>query len=72
MLLEGLGSASVANALVRIETFSRNARGEDVRGEDILIPVNRVGAVATGLEELIGKLREQVNAAQEPPQSETE
>lgn len=65
MHIEGLGSASVANGIVRIETFHRNARGEEVNGADLVIPTNRVTVIAASLQALIDKLREQANAKPE-------
>lgn len=59
MYIEGLGSASVANGVLRIETFHRNSRGEDVNGADLIIPANRVAAVAASLQAVIDQLRQQ-------------
>lgn len=59
MYVEGLGSASVVNGVLRIETFYRNAKGEDVAGGDILIPAGRVIPVADALQNLITQIREQ-------------
>lgn len=59
MYVEGLGSASVANGVMRIETFHRNARGEDVNGEDLIIPANRIGTVIATLQGLIEQIRQQ-------------
>ena len=64
MYVEGLGSASVANGVLRIETFHRNSKGEDVNGQDIIIPTNRVVPVVEALQALIEKIREQDAAAQ--------
>jgi|EBPBio282013_DNA_FD.fasta_scaffold40341_1 hypothetical protein len=64
MYVEGLGSASVANGVLRIETFHRNAKGEDVNGQDIIIPTNRVVPIVESLQALIEKIREQDAAAQ--------
>lgn len=58
MLIEGLGSATIVNGIMRIETFTRNSRGEDVTAGDLLIPVNRVEAVADGLKKLLEKAQE--------------
>ena len=63
MYVEGLGSASMANGVVRVETFYRNARGEDVNGEDLVIPANRIGAIAGALQALIEQLRNETTAA---------
>lgn len=63
MYVEGLGSASVANGVLRIETFHRNSKGEDVNGQDIIIPTNRVVPVVEALQALIEKIREQDAAA---------
>lgn len=62
MYIEGLGSASVANGVLRIETFHRNGRGEDVNGADLIIPANRVTAVVTVLQGVIDQLRQQESA----------
>lgn len=63
MFVEGLGSASVVNGVLRIETFHRNAKGEDIGSGEILIPSSRVIPVFDGLQALIEKIREQ-DAAQ--------
>lgn len=67
MLIEGLGSATISNGLMRIETFQRNAKGEDVSGPELLIPANRIAAIASGLQVLLQKAEEaaQANAASE-------
>jgi hypothetical protein len=62
MYIEGLGSASVANGVLRIETFLRNARGEDVSGADLIIPANRITAIAASLQALVDQLRQQDSA----------
>lgn len=69
MYIEGLGSASVVNGVMRIETFHRNSRGEDVSGSDLIIPANRVTTIAASLQSLIEQLRQQVQA--EPAVAET-
>ncbi len=58
MIIEGLGSATIVNGVMRIETLHRNAKGEDVSGPELLIPINRVGAVASGLQMLLDKAAE--------------
>jgi hypothetical protein len=63
MYIEGLGSASMANGVLRIETFHRNARGEDINGADLIIPANRVTAVAAKLQGLIEQLRQEASSA---------
>ena len=67
MLIEGLGSTSVANGLVRIEVLYRDAKGEDIRGEDLVIPLNRIQIVADTLEALVKKLDQAIAAG--PAQS---
>lgn len=62
MLVEGLGSASVANGVLRVETFARNARGEDVPNGELIVPVTRVIAVSEALQGLIAQIRAQVDA----------
>jgi len=64
MYVEGLGSASVANGVLRIETFHRNSKGEDVNGQDLIIPANRVLPIVEALQALVEKIREQDAAAQ--------
>ena len=64
MYFEGLGSASVANGVLRVETFYRNAKGEDASSGEIIIPANRVIPVVETLQALIEKIREQDAAAQ--------
>jgi hypothetical protein len=58
MLIEGLGSATISNGLMRVETFQRNAKGEDVSGPELLIPANRIAAIAAGLQMLLQKAEE--------------
>jgi len=58
MLIEGLGSATISNGLMRIETFQRNAKGEDVSGPELLIPANRIAAIAAGLQVLLERAEE--------------
>lgn len=62
MLIEGLGSATISNGLMRVETFQRNAKGEDVSGPELLIPANRIAAIATGLQMLLQKAEEVANS----------
>jgi hypothetical protein len=68
MLIEGLGSASVANGVLRVETLARNARGEDQPNAEILIPVTRVIAIAESLQTLIEQIRAQANKSPEQAQ----
>lgn len=63
MLIEGLGSATIVNGVMRIETLYRNAKGEDVGGGELLIPATRVQAVVQGLEMLLQRAKE---AAEKP------
>ena len=58
MLIEGLGSATILNGVMRIETLHRTAKGEDTAGVDLLIPVARVAAVAQGLQLLLERAQE--------------
>ncbi len=58
MLIEGLGSATILNGVMRIETLHRTAKGEDAAGTDLLIPVSRVAAVAQGLQLLLERAQE--------------
>jgi hypothetical protein len=60
MFVEGLGTASVANGVLRVETYVRNARGEDVPNGELLVPVTRVIAVSEALQVLIEQIRAQV------------
>ena len=59
MYIEGLGSASIVNGVLRVETIYRNARGEEIPGGDLIIPANRVIPIADALQGLIAKIREQ-------------
>jgi hypothetical protein len=71
MLIEGLGSATISNGVMRVETFQRNAKGEDVSGLELLIPANRVAAIVSGLQVLLQKAEEAAQAqAQVPADSE--
>jgi hypothetical protein len=63
MYFEGLGGASVVNGVLRVETFYRNARGEDVSGGEFLLPANRVVPVVEALQSLIEQIRSQDGAA---------
>jgi len=58
MLIEGLGSATILNGVMRIETLHRTAKGEDMAGSELLIPVSRVAAVAQGLQLLLERAQE--------------
>ena len=62
MFLEGFGSASVVNGVLRIETFHRNATGADISSGELLIPVGRVIPVAEALNALIARIQEQDKA----------
>jgi len=69
MLIEGLGTATIVNGMMRIETLYRNAKGDDVSGPELLIPVARVAAVAQGLQLLLERAQEAAKlqpAASEP------
>ena len=48
MFFEGLGSASITNGVLRIEAYSRNAKGEDV---------GRVVPIVESLQRLIEQIR---------------
>lgn len=63
MLIEGLGSATVSNGVMRIETFQRNAKGEDVAGPELLVPANRIAVVVAGLQVLLEKAEEAAKAS---------
>lgn len=67
MLIEGLGSATIVNGVMRIETLYRNAKGEDVSGEELTIPAARVEAIAQGLQVLL----ERAQAAASEQQQES-
>lgn len=75
MFVEGLGTASVANGVLRIETYARTARGEDVPNGELMIPVSRVVAVADSLQALIEQIRAEAakaageDAAQDSPKT---
>lgn len=62
MLIEGLGSATISNGLMRVETFQRNSKGEDISGPELLIPANRIAAIAAGLQVLLEKAEEVAKA----------
>ncbi|GAA0769068.1 hypothetical protein FHS52_002644 [Erythromicrobium ramosum] len=62
MLIEGLGTATIVNGMMRIETLYRNAKGADVSGPELLIPVARVAAVAQGLQVLLDRAEEAAKA----------
>lgn len=63
MYFEGLGGASVVNGVLRVETYYRNARGEDVSAGEILLPANRVVPVVEALQSLIEQIRAQDSAS---------
>lgn len=50
MLIEGLGSATRTNGVMRIETIYRNAKGEDVAGPELIIPYARFAVLVEGLQ----------------------
>jgi hypothetical protein len=62
MLIEGLGSATISNGVMRIETFQRNAKGEDVSGPELLVPANRIAVIVSGLQVLLEKAEEAAKA----------
>ncbi|MEJ6010513.1 hypothetical protein [Novosphingobium aquae] len=62
MYFEGLGGASVVNGVLRVETFYRNARGEDVSSGELILPANRVVPVVEALQSLIEQIRTQDGA----------
>jgi hypothetical protein len=66
MLIEGLGSATIVNGVMRIETLHRSAKGEDVSGIELLIPVSRVTAIAQALQLLLDRAQEASNSAAFP------
>lgn len=66
MLIEGLGSATISNGLMRVETFQRNSKGEDVNGPELLIPANRIAAIAAGLAVLLEKAEEATKSSAAP------
>jgi hypothetical protein len=68
MFIEGLGSASVANGVLRLETLARDARGEDRPNGEIQIPVTRVIAIAESLQNLIERIRAESNQSAEQAQ----
>lgn len=68
MFIEGLGSASVVNGVLRLETLARDARGEDRPNGEILIPVTRVIAIAESLQNLIEQIRAESNQSAEKAQ----
>ena len=63
MLIEGLGSATIVNGVMRIETLHRNAKGEDASGPELLIPVSRVSAIAQALQLLLDRAQEAATSA---------
>lgn len=69
MLVEGLGSATIVNGVMRIEALRRNAKGEDVVEGELQIPVNRIAAVVAGLQLLLEKA-EEAAAGQVPSAAE--
>jgi len=48
--LEQLDAASMSHGLIRVETRHRDAHGDEVRGEDLLIPAERLAGVIESLQ----------------------
>lgn len=69
MFIEGLGSATIVNGVMRIEGLRRNAKGEDIVEGEFCVPINRVSAVVAGLQVLLEKA-EQASAPPVPVPSE--
>lgn len=65
MLIEGLGAGSLTNGVLRIETFSLNAKGEKVAGEELHIPASVVPRVTQMLNAMVKQLSDQIRADQE-------
>lgn len=70
MLVDGLGTASLINGVLRIETLSRNSKGEDVTSGELHIPAARIAIVEAGLQKLVEKLREKIADAQNQQEEE--
>lgn len=68
MFIEGLGSATIVNGVMRIETLRRTAKGEDVVEGEIHIPANRVAAVVAGFQVLLEKAEEAAKAQAPSPE----
>ena len=65
MLIEGLGSATMANGMMRIETIYRNAKGDDVTGPELIIPGGRFEAIIEGLQIINQRAKEAANQVPE-------
>ena len=58
MYVEGLGSATLTNNMLRLELVYRNAKGEDVSAGELIIPASRVAAFADGFVDVLKTLQE--------------
>lgn len=64
MFFDSLGAVSMTNGVIRIETVTRNAKGQDEVSGEMMIPANRIGNVAAGFQKLIEELQEKIKEAQ--------
>lgn len=64
MLVDGLGTVSLVNGVLRVETLSRNSKGEDICSGELHIPAARIGMVVAGFQKLLEELREKIAEAQ--------
>lgn len=60
MYVEGIGGATLANDVLRVELLYRNGRGESVPVGELLIPSARVGNIVEGFKQLLQQIEDQV------------
>ena len=71
MIVEGLGTVSFVNGLLRIQTMKINANGKEEQSGEIIIPGNRVGAILTGLSQSASGIDEKLKSNLEVSDSKT-
>ena len=71
MLVEGLGTVSFVNGLLKIQTMSVNSSGIEEQSGEIVIPGNRVGAILNGLSQSASGIDEKLKKNLEPAKSES-
>ncbi|MCK9540511.1 MAG: hypothetical protein M0R03_00605 [Novosphingobium sp.] len=60
MLIDGFGTASLVNGVLRIELVTRNARGKDETTGVLEIPASRIALVSASFQTLVTELRDRI------------
>lgn len=62
MLIDDLGTATLANGVLRIEVKTKRPTGESVVAGELLIPAPRIAPVLQGLQHLVEQLNTRLAA----------